>query len=193
MTTPENAQERRLWWLAALYFLAILATAYFVRFAVDFLRARGWLGSSFWILTAAVALAGAWWLTRHRPRPRELAYAAAVAAVYAGAFLAMSRIEERIHLFQYGLLALLLDAALAARARRGGGPSGAWSRALVAGGLTALAGLLDELWQGWLPNRMYDTRDVALNAASGALALLALAGWRWLRRERTGHPAPGRE
>ena len=36
---------------------------------------------------------------------------------------------------------------------------------MTAFGLTALAGLGDELWQGILPNRHFDWRDVRLNGS----------------------------
>lgn len=184
MTTSLGPRERLLWWLAWGYFFAILASAYFVRFAVDALRSRGWLTLSFWLATALVAAAGVWLTVRARPRLIEIAFAATVAATYGLAFVLMTRIEERIHLFQYGLLALLVEAALAARAP-GREPRRSGLRVyLAAAGLTAVAGLIDELWQGILPNRMYDTRDVAFNAGAGVLALCALGGWRRLRQAR---------
>ena len=46
-------------------------------------------------------------------------------------------------------------------------------------------GWLDEALQGVLPNRVYDLRDVRLNALAGALALAALAFARWGRRTET--------
>ena len=73
--------------------------------------------------------------------------------------------EERLHLLEYGGVALLTELALPARLR------GTW-RYVAAWLITVATGWCDELIQGLLPNRHYDLHDVALNAVAGALALL---------------------
>lgn len=178
---------RRLALLAGIWFLLILATAYFARAAVDALRSRGWLTGSFWLLVVAVGAAlGV--LTYQQTRSGAASPDGAgvfaqlpwrglvIAGVYVSVFAAVPRIEERLHLFQFGVLAVLVEAAL--RGSRSTGLSGRWRPALLAALITAAAGLVDELVQGTIPGRYYDNRDVVLNAASGLLALFAAALWR---------------
>ncbi len=74
---------------------------------------------------------------------------------------------ERIHLLEYGLLAML--AKRAADHRMGSALAYIFSAFLVAD-----IGLGDELIQWVLPDRYFDWRDVATNAVSG---LLGLALW----------------
>jgi VanZ family protein len=73
--------------------------------------------------------------------------------------------EERLHLVEYGMVALVTDLAL---------PLGwtGWRRFLAAALITVAVGWCDELIQGLLPNRHYDLHDVLLNAESGVWALL---------------------
>ena len=75
--------------------------------------------------------------------------------------------------------------------RWGGIVATGWRRfpALAAGVLNAAVGWGDELVQGVLPNRVYDLRDVLLNAIAGALVVTVAATaagcgrgrrrWRW--------------
>jgi hypothetical protein len=106
-----------------------------------------------------------------------------VGALYAALLGRMSILQERLHLLEYGLLALAFGRALEARSPARGARS--TRGALAAAGLTAAAGWVDELIQGALPNRHYDLRDVGFNALAGALALASAAA---LRRAR-GHSA----
>ncbi len=79
-----------------------------------------------------------------------------------------------VHLPEYGVLAVL-----ASRALGGAAP------APLAGGLAAAGiGLLDEAVQHFVPQRVFDLWDVALNAAAAALGALALAWWRWAGEAR---------
>ena len=74
---------------------------------------------------------------------------------------------ERLHLVEYGALAYLLYRAL-----RLYFPS---RIAYIFGFLIASGfGFLDELIQGQLPNRYYETRDVLTNILAAGLGLLAL-------------------
>ncbi len=98
----------------------------------------------------------------------RVAFAALVVmgAVIGALVLGLEIPEERMHFLQYGLLAVLARRALALRlpARR------QYPVAIV---LAAAVGFGDELIQGLLPGRVYDLRDVVINALA---AVLAMAG-----------------
>jgi hypothetical protein len=80
----------------------------------------------------------------------------------------------RVHLPEYGLLAILA-------ARAAGGATGA---AIGSGVAAAGVGFLDELVQRSTPGRVFDWWDVALNAAAALLGGLACAWWRWTAATR---------
>lgn len=78
--------------------------------------------------------------------------------------LGLSVPEERIHFLQFGFLTLLARWAFAGHLPPG-------RQYLAAALFAALAGWVDELIQHFLPDRVYDIRDVALNATAAILAV----------------------
>lgn len=87
--------------------------------------------------------------------------------------------EERTHLFEYGLVGYVLFQALLERNKNLGQIR---SPAIVAILGTGLLGWLDEIIQGFLPNRYYDLRDVGFNALAGLLAVAATLLLTWAKR-----------
>ncbi len=178
MRAPSEVQreiERRLWQAVVALVGAIYLSAYFVQFAVDFLFKRNLLRLTLGAGFALAATVAAIWLARAGGRWRVGATMALVAAGYVGAGLALDVVQERVHLLEYGALVLLVRAALGARAAAD--PEfGFKSAAAVSCGafaLAFLAGAGDEAVQGLLPNRHADLRDLGLNAAAAAMALVA--------------------
>jgi hypothetical protein len=98
----------------------------------------------------------------------RIAYFALVllAAITGAMVLGLSIPEERVHFVQYGLMAVLARRALAWHV----GPPRQYLGAFA---IAAMAGWVDELIQGVLPNRVYDLRDVAINAVAALLAVAA--------------------
>jgi VanZ family protein len=98
----------------------------------------------------------------------RIAFAALVvlASAIGAMVLGLSIPEERVHFIEYGALALLARHALSRHLKRARLYLGAWL-------LASLAGWVDELIQGLLPDRVHDLRDVVINSVA---ALLALAG-----------------
>lgn len=183
-----SRHERRLWWAAALYTLAIYTTLALMRQVTEFLRERNLLRLSIGALAALVAVGVVVYLVRQRPSRRQWGALGLVALGYAAVLPFAEAPEEALHLIQYGALALIIHAALTERAPHAAPPHGWVLRhpGWAAFGLTALAGLGDEILQGILPSRYYDLRDVIGNAIAAALALLALTVV-----QRAGEPAAG--
>ncbi|MBP1644251.1 MAG: hypothetical protein H6Q03_2920, partial [Acidobacteria bacterium] len=160
-----SAEERRWWRISWAYVAAIYLSLYPLQFALDFLRTRNLLRLSLAALALVLAGVAVRVLARRRAGRREWLVLVLVGATYVLAAMRMPIVQERLHLAEYGGLALAFRRALA----------------LGAAGLAALAGLVDELIQGVLPNRQYDLRDVGFNAGAAVLALVAagaLAGAR---------------
>lgn len=192
-------EERRYWRLAAALLGAIFLSSYWVRILVEWLRDRNLLRIAIAAAFVLVAVAIGAWIARAGGRWRAAAALVAVGGVYASANLGLEIVQERIHLLQYGALALLAESAL--RARAGADATfGLRSPAAWAAGAFAVAfagGFADEALQGLLPQRYYDLRDVGLNGVSAALALVArelvkraVAGDRAARAMRAAGGAP---
>lgn len=181
-------RRERLFAATALVLVVVTwATLYWARFVSEWFRARGWLTALLVAVFAAAVLGVAWAVARSRPRPAEIAVLAVFAGLYAAVMLPLvGRAEEVLHFVQYGAVGGFAYAALAERRRRlvsDDLPPGAAAAPAVGAFLfTTGAGWIDEGIQHLLPNRYYDLRDVAFNAAAGALAIAALASLRWARR-----------
>ena len=104
--------------------------------------------------------------------------ALAVAAVYGIAFVRINTPEERTHLIEYGVVAVLIHQALKERMRNGRQVP---LPAVLAVVVTSLLGFLDEGLQAFLPNRICDPRDLGFNAFAALLAIGASLGLGWVR------------
>lgn len=105
--------------------------------------------------------------------PRRTARVLTVAAIV-GAWLVlaarMTSAQERTHLIEYALLAALIHAALRERTWRSRPVAGP---ACLAAAIAATLGLVDELVQRWVPDRVFDPQDVLFNTLAAALAVSA--------------------
>jgi hypothetical protein len=176
-----SARERRLWVLAGSCLLLIYSSLYIVRPLTEWLREANLLrlsvGGAFLVAAAWVGLA----LLRKRPGWRVWT---ALTGIALGYVLLLSRFElpeERMHFLEYGIVGGLVYAALLERQRATSAdsakPSGVGGNlwpAVFAFLITGTAGWIDEGIQAVLPNRFYDLRDVAMNAAAGALAVFSI-------------------
>lgn len=97
------------------------------------------------------------------------AVVAALLCVVTVLLLGLAIPEERVHFLQYGAMALLARSALG----RGLDASAHAAQNLLLGvALTSTLGLLEECLQGLVPRRVFDWRDVAMNAGAAFSALL---------------------
>jgi len=187
-----TTRERRLWLAAAGWLVAIWLSLYPARGAVNFLRSRNVLMTSVlacFLIAGAVVVVWAW---RRRLRLSQWAILVVSGSVYATAFAVVRRPEERLHFIEYGVMGILIYAALSERRRsRLAAPARGWTRifdpvrwpAISAFMLTTLLGWGDEVIQGILPNRYYDLRDLVFNALGGLMAVLTVSALRLDRNE----------
>lgn len=187
--------ESRLWVAAAGWLLLIYSTLYSVRAPIEFLRERNLLRftvAAVFLLTAATVT---FFLLRQRPGWRGVAILAFFGGLYLTAVSSVDSPEEKLHFIQYGVLGVLIHAALVSRWRARRDPPPAFFGGVVWPGvlavlLTGALGWGDEGLQGLLPNRFYDLRDVVLNVVAAALAVSASVSWRWaLAATRARHRA----
>jgi VanZ family protein len=170
MSLFTSDRERRIW----LWFLAVLVAIYSTLgpagTLVETLRERNLLRVSVAIILLLVvgAIAGQW--VKRRPGRGEIGVALGVTAAYLMTWFRIQHPEERTHLLEYGLVAVLIHQALKERLRQGRRVPSPAALAVV---VTALLGWLDEVIQMMLPNRVYDIRDVGFNVLAGLMATAA--------------------
>jgi hypothetical protein len=171
-------RERRLWIAVAVAVAILLAALYPLQFLLDALRARNLLRLTIAGLFLFCAATVVTVLARRGAKPLTWLVLALTGALYAGFALAMEVPQERLHLVEYGALALLVRAAVVESAAGRALSRRVTSVDVWTLGLVTVIGWLDEAVQGALPNRQYDLRDIAFNALSAALALGAAAAVR---------------
>lgn len=176
-----SARERRLWLWVLATVVAIYATLGLARTLAGVLRDRNLLDKSFIAALGVLAVVVVIQAVRTKPGGYEISIAIAVAAVYAMVLVRMGLPEERTHLFEYGLVAVLIFYALTER-RDNGRPVRA--PAILAVLATTLVGWLDEGIQWVMPTRVYDWVDVGFNALAALMAVLATVALRWAKSRR---------
>lgn len=167
-----------MWQLTALAVATVFATLGLARTLTDELRDRQLVDLAFSIglllVLAAIAAHG----LRVRPAGIEVAAILGITAVY---IIVLARIvipEERSHLIEYSVVALLIHEALLEREHNGRPVPAPAMLALAA---TVAIGALDELVQLAIPSRVFDWRDIGFNTLA---AILAIAGGVTLRAAR---------
>lgn len=178
MTLFTSRLERRLWLSTLAALVAIFASLGRAPEWAAALRSGGLLEAvflgAFSIAVVAVLLVA----LAVRPGGRQLAVGLSIVAVYAAAFARIQILEERTHLFEFGIVGVLIYLALTERRANGRGVRSPAAWAVLA---TGVLGWVDEGIQAVLPGRVYDLRDVGTNALAGLLAVTATVALRWAR------------
>lgn len=183
MDTPKSLfsskRERRLWLWALVVLAVIYSSLGWAQQLAGALRDQGLISGAFWVglylIGGAVLVQG----LKARPRGLEIGVGLGIAGAYLIALLRMTVPEERSHLIEYSVVALLIHEALNERAGNGRSVP---RPALLAFLLTAALGWLDEGIQLFLPNRYYDIRDVGFNAVAAFMAIGGNLALTWARR-----------
>ncbi len=175
-----SKRERRLWIATVAVVIAIYSTLGLAGRITSELIRQDILGNIFFaffvIVVAAILASG---LIR-RPGWREIWVIVGIVAVYGTVLLRMEVAPaERTHLFEYGLVAVLIHQALLERRQNG---AQVFSPAVLAVVITALLGWVDEGIQWALPNRVYDIVDVGFNALAGLMAVVSSVALSWARQ-----------
>ncbi|MFH1782999.1 MAG: VanZ family protein [Candidatus Omnitrophota bacterium] len=161
-----TSSAKTYWIFSALWTLLIYSTLYIVRPICNFLKKNAPFNEivSLSLVVLFIFIVGIFFKKTKIKNIATYFLLALVACLYIITFKYIEYPEERIHLVQYGILAFLIYKALSFRLN-GIRPY------LIAFLLTSLIGWGDELIQGILPNRYYQTTDVMLNSVSGSLSL----------------------
>lgn len=171
-------RERLLWALTTALVVVILSTLGVAPDIAGALRDAGLLDVAFGLGAILVLLAVIVIGLADRPRGALVGIVVGTMAVVWLSVVRTSLPADRTHLIEYGVVALLVDAAFRERAASRGTPRRPGATAVV---VTAGVGLADELVQWVLPSRVFDPIDVAFNAVA---AVLVIGGTTTLRRLR---------
>ncbi len=178
-----SPRERRLWTWVLIVVVAIYSTLGLARTMIGAVRDRGLLDATFVGAFALVLLTILFQALRTRPKGLEIGVALGVAASYLMVFVRMALPEERTHLIEYGVVAVLLYEALSERRSQGRRVP---RPALLAILLTIGVGTLDEGIQAVLPSRVFDPRDILFDSVAAVMSVTAMVALRWARRRGGG-------
>ena len=173
-----SARERCLWLWALAVVVAIYSTLGLAGSLAEVLRERNLLSAAVLVLMVLTVAAIVGSGLKRRPGRREAWVALGVTAVYAMAVVRMGGSpEERTHLFEYGIVAVLVYRALCERSQNGRRVRVPAVLALV---MTVLLGWLDEGIQALLPNRVYDNLDVVRNSVAALTGIVGSMVMSWV-------------
>ncbi|REK38735.1 MAG: hypothetical protein DWQ20_03615 [Actinobacteria bacterium] len=182
MSLFTSHRESRLWIWAGTAAIAVFASIPFAGSLVTLIEEP--VATTLFVVGLLLILAGlVVFALRIRPGPEELAIALVIGAAYLLLFSRMSIPAERTHLVEYGVIAVLIRAALVERRSNGQFRHNA---SLVAVGAAMALGTVDELIQAFIPSRVFDWRDIGFNAGAALLAIIAVQALAWARKRRTG-------
>ena len=162
-----SRRERRLWLWALAVVAAIFASLGFSGSLAELLAddniAAVAFGLALLLVAAAILTDG----LQSTPTRAEMAVAFGIAAVVLMALLRLT-LAERSHLIEFGVLAVFIHAALTERADQG---RGARLPGVVAILIVAAIGVVDEVIQLALPDRVFDPVDMLFNALAAVVTV----------------------
>lgn len=178
-TLFSSKREKRLWFLTGIVVLGIYATLGLAQTWAGILRDRELISTVFWVglflIGAAIVVQG----VKQRPGGLEIGVWLGIAGVYIIALMRMAIPEERSHLIEYSVVALLVHAALTERVRQGRHVP---MPAILAIVITTLIGLLDESIQAIIPSRVFDLFDILFDFLAAVMAVTGSVAIAWARR-----------
>lgn len=174
-----SVRERRLWLWLLVVMAGIYSTLGLTQTLAGILRNRELLDATFGLAMLIIGVAIVTVAVRARPSGIEIGVGFAVFAAYLLAFLRMAIPEERTHLIEYSVVALLIYEALIERVQQGRHVPSPVATAIVA---TTLLGLVDESIQAFLPSRVFDPRDILFNILAGVMAVAGRVVVNWARQ-----------
>ena len=172
-------RERRLWAWTVAVVVAIYSTLGLARTLAGVLREEGLLvvafGLGLLLVGGTVLVLG----LRRRPGGLEIGVALGVATAYYMVLVRMALPEERTHLIEYSVVAVLIHEALKERVSGGRHVP---VPALLAVLAAAAVGAIDEGIQRFLPTRVFDLEDILFNVLAAVMAVASSVALSWARR-----------
>lgn len=180
MALFNSSREKKLWLWALAVLLGIYATLLIGKPLIDHMRESGITIIGFLSVMFLVALTVVLHGLKVKMGKSEIVVWIGIAAVYIMVLLRITVLEERSHLMEYSVLAVLIHEALLERNNHG---KSVGFPALVAIGLTVIFGVLDESIQFFLPHRVFDVQDIIFNSMAAFMAIGSSKALTWARKK----------
>ncbi len=163
-------RERRLWFITGSAVVAIYSTLGLAGSIVEELERSGLLSVFFFVAFVFSVLIIIGSAILNKIGSTRIWVTAAITIVFGMTVLRMGISPvERTHIFEYGLLAILIHEALTERNKNVF--TVRWP-SLIAIIITILLGFIDEGIQYFIPNRVFDLRDLIFNTAAATTATI---------------------
>ena len=178
-------KERKLWLYAGICWLGILSVLFLGNPLLTLLANQGVQAGLFlWgmFVVLLIILVHAFGKKSQR---LDIILWLAIIAVFS-MFLLRLGLPERSHLIEYSVLGVLIHAAFL---ERRDDYKGFWKASFQAAALTTLLGTIDELFQLFIPERVFDFNDILFNSFTALLAVgsrvLVHYIKQWISRRKT--------
>lgn len=178
MSLFTSSREKRLWFWTLAVVVAIFAILFIGRPLANQLRDQNVQAIFFAIAMLLVGAAMLVYGLRTKPGKTEVTILLGIIAVYT-LFIFRLGAPERSHLIEYSVLTIFVHQALMERSANG---KPVLFPALLAFLLTFLVGVLDELIQLILPNRVFDMEDILFNGLAATMAIGSKVVLTWVRK-----------
>lgn len=185
MSLFKSKREKRYWFWAFIVLITILSTLVIGQPLANQLRDQNvqavFFSLAMLLMAAAVVVHG----LKTKPSKTEWATLIGVVAVYVMFFVRLGA-PERSHLMEYSILAIFIHKALVERMTPVGNKL---KTALLALSITFIIGVLDEVIQIVIPNRVFDPEDIVFNGMAATMTIVSVVILNWVR-SRFGGPKP---
>jgi len=167
--------------LASFVQAIIYLTLGFVSVLEGLISNRDWIDSLFMFGMMMIVVSAVIMGINQSPNSISIAVGLGIVSVYLLVFLRMNIPQERTHLIEYGVVANLVYQALKIRASN---LKKIRFPALVAIVITSFFGVLDETIQWYLPNRVFDFRDIMFNVLASIMAVSSVFVITWAMKKQ---------
>lgn len=174
-----SQREKRLWGWVLVVIVGIFIAVVFGRVLLDVVQDSVLISNGFWLSLWLIGFAILMQGVKSRPGRHEVGVWLGIIAVYLLTALRMAIPEERSHLIEYSILALVIYEALAERKSQGRHVP---YPALLAIGMSLGVGVIDETVQWFLPGRVFDWFDILFDGLASVMAVSGRVALQWARQ-----------
>ncbi len=146
-----------------IYVLIIYATLPVGRYIVNFLYANFGKENLSVLINILLVVSVGTLFYLFRDKLKKLLLILPFIVIVAIMFISLDRPEERVHFLQYAVLGIMIFKLFS--------PASSINRLILSSTAVLLVGAIDETIQWFLPNRVGDLKDVALNFIGGVLGV----------------------
>ena len=180
MLPISSKREKQLWFFIIATIAAIFSTLFFGQPLLEFIqRTRLDIGvflGGMLSVAIIIILHG----LKRKSNINTLILWLGISTVYLMLFLRLG-LPERSHLIEYSILAIFIYEVLLERTANG---LIVWRPTLLAIISTILIGIIDELLQIFIPDRVFDLEDIVFNSSAIIMAIVTSRFLNWVRNRK---------